>query len=143
MAKTKKEAKLKEKIAEKATENKAGICEDKKCPFHGSLSLRGRIFRGVVVKKFLKRVVIVLERTIYMKKVERFAKIMTKIHARLPDCLNDVINIGDYVEISECRKLSKLISFVVVKRLKTKAEMENLKEREKSWENKPKLGEEK
>jgi small subunit ribosomal protein S17 len=102
-------------------------CNDVNCPFHGTLSTRGRAFQGVVIKKFHKRVVIELERTIYIQKFERYAKSKTKLHARLPDCLASEVNIGDYIEINECRKLSKIVSFVVTKRLKTKAEMENQK----------------
>jgi len=90
---------------------------DPKCPFHGSLKLRGRIFRGKVIKKFPKRVVVEFERTLYVKKYERYAKSKTKLHARLPDCLAKDIMVGDYVEINECRPLSKLIKFAVIKKI--------------------------
>ena len=89
-------------------------CNDFACPKHGQISLRGRSFRGTVIKKFPKRVVIEFERTIYIKKYERYAKRKTKLHARLPDCIAKEINIGDYVEIMECRPISKIIHFVVV-----------------------------
>ena len=102
-------------------------CNDVNCPFHGTLSTRGRVFKGVVIRKFHKRVVIEFERTVYVQKFERYAKSKTKLHARLSDCLASEVNIGDYIEITECRKLSKIVSFVVTKRLKTKAEMENQK----------------
>jgi small subunit ribosomal protein S17 len=92
-------------------------CTDPSCPFHGGLKLRGRVFRGTVIKKFPKRVVIEFERTVYIKKYERFAKAKTKLHARLNDCMIH-INVGDYVEINECRPLSKLIKFVVTKKIK-------------------------
>jgi len=125
MAKTAKTEKVKE---QKIETNLA--CNDINCPFHGTLSTRGRVFDGVVIKKFHKRVVIQFERTIYIQKFERYAKTRTRLHARLPDCLANEINIGDYIEISECRKLSKIVSFVVIKRLKTKAEMENQKNKQ-------------
>jgi len=92
-------------------------CTDVRCPFHGSLSLRGRTFMGKVIKKFPKRIVIALERTIYIDKFERYAKKRTKLHAKLPDCLADTINVGDYAEIKECRKLSKIINFVAIKKI--------------------------
>jgi small subunit ribosomal protein S17 len=57
-------------------------------------------------------------RTVYLKKYERYAKKRTKLHARVPDCMADEINIGDYVEIKECRKVSKIINFVVVKKIR-------------------------
>ena len=90
------------------------ICKDLACPKHGHISLRGRSFKGTVVKKFPKRVVIEFERTIYIKKYERYAKRKTKLHARLPDCISKDINIGDYIEIKECRPISKIIHFVVI-----------------------------
>jgi small subunit ribosomal protein S17 len=81
-----------------------------------SMSLRGRSFKGKVIKKFPKRVVIEFERTLYLRKYERYAKRKTKLHARLPDELSKKINVGDYVEVKECRPLSKMIHFVVVGR---------------------------
>ncbi len=90
------------------------VCKDFACPRHGSISLRGRSFYGNVIKKFPKRVVIEFDRTIYVKKYERYAKRKTKLHARLPDCMLKDINVGDYIKIKECRPISKIIHFVVV-----------------------------
>jgi len=112
MAKEKTQPKNEEKI-------KASSCSDPKCPFHGSLKARGRIFRGVVIKKFPKRIAIEFERTVYIQKYERFANSKTKLHAHVPDCLAEGIAIGDYVEIMECRPLSKIISFVVMKKIRS------------------------
>lgn len=89
-------------------------CEDQFCPIHGKISLRGRTFKGKVIRKFPKRICIEFERVIYIKKYERYAKKKTKLHARLPDCMADEINIGDYIEIKECRPISKIIHFIVV-----------------------------
>ncbi|MAH06662.1 30S ribosomal protein S17 [Candidatus Pacearchaeota archaeon] len=89
-------------------------CNDFACHKHGNISLRGRSFKGTVIKKFPKRVVIEFERTFYVKKYERYAKKKTKLHARLPDCMSKEIDIGDYIEIKECRPISKIIHFVVV-----------------------------
>ncbi|MBT4166322.1 30S ribosomal protein S17 [archaeon] len=75
---------------------------------------RGRTFKGTVIKKFPKRVVIEFERTIYIKKYERYSKRKTKLHARLPEDMVKDIGIGDYIEIMECRPLSKIIHFIVV-----------------------------
>ena len=107
----------KEKIKQEKVEANT-ICTDVKCPFHGDLSVRGRAFSGTVIKKFPKRVCIEFERTVYIRKYERYAKAKTKLHARLPDCLEKSINIGDYIEIKQCRPLSKIIHFVVVKKIK-------------------------
>ena len=92
-------------------------CHDRVCPVHGQISLRGRNFRGKVIRKFPKRVCIEFERTIYIKKYERYAKRKTKLHARLPDCMARDINIGDYIEIKECRPISKIIHFIVTNKI--------------------------
>ena len=92
-------------------------CNDKKCHIHGNLKTRGRIFEGIVIRKFLKRITIELERMVYVRKYERYTKSKIKIHARLPDCMNEKINIGDLVKIRECRPLSKIIHFTVIEKL--------------------------
>lgn len=83
------------------------------------VSTRGRVFEGTVTKKFPKRVVVEFERTVYIKKYERFYKKMTRLHARLPDSMISEINIGDYIEIMECRPLSKTIHFIVIKKIRS------------------------
>ena len=112
--------KKKTKIAE--AEGKTEIvgteCKDKDCHIHGNLKFRGRIFKGKVTKKFHKRIMIEFERMVYVRKYERYYKSRTKIHARLTRCMEDQINIGDYVKIQECRPLSKLIHFVVIEKVK-------------------------
>ena len=97
-----------------ATVKEKTICNDLACPKHGHISLRGRNFKGTVIKKFPKRIVIEFERTIYIKKYERYAKRKTKLHARLPDCMSGDFDIGDYVEIKECRPISRIIHFIVI-----------------------------
>ena len=100
-----------------AEEKTTIVCNDRCCPKHGQISLRGRIFQGTVIKKFPKRISIELERTFFVKKYERYAKRKTKLHARLPDCMANEINIGDFVEIMECRPISKIIHFVTTKKI--------------------------
>ncbi len=86
------------------------------------VSTRGRTFEGTVTKKFPKRVVVEFERTVYVQKYERFYKKMTRLHARLPDSMINDINIGDYIQIKECRPLSKIIHFIVIKKIKSALE---------------------
>lgn len=103
------------KQEEKITQNS---CNDIDCPIHGNLSVRGRSFEGNVISKFNKRVTIEFERMIYIQKYERYSRSKTKIHARLPKCMNNEINIGDLIKVQECRPLSKIIHFVVIKKIK-------------------------
>ncbi|HED06058.1 MAG TPA: 30S ribosomal protein S17 [Ignavibacteria bacterium] len=95
-------------------------CKDKNCPIHGSLKIRGRIFEGIVTKKLHKRIAIEFERMTYVRKYERYKKSKTKIHARLPICMEDEVNVGDLIKIQECRPLSKIIHFVVIKNKENK-----------------------
>jgi len=92
-------------------------CSDRLCPFHAKngLKLRGRTFQGVVIKKLPMKVTIQFERMLKIQKYERYEKRKTKIHARLPDCLKDEINLGDLIEVSETRPISKTIHFVANK----------------------------
>ncbi len=94
------------------------ICNDKDCHIHGNLKIRGRTFKGKVIKKFHKRIVIEFGRMIYVRKYERYAKAKTKIHARLPICMEKEIEIGDLIKVQECRPLSKIIHFVVIGKVK-------------------------
>jgi len=94
-------------------------CTDKQCPFHGYLKLRGRSFKGYVVSKFPRRVAIEFERITYIPKFERHMKKKTRIHARLPDCMKQDIELGDYIEVRECRPLSKIIHFCVFKKIRS------------------------
>ena len=121
MKEKKEEAKnLKEK-KEEIVETEV-VCKEKDCNIHGNLKVRGRTFKGTVIKKFHKRVVIEFERMIYVRKYERYAKSKTKIHARLPVCMEKEINIGDLIRVQECRPLSKIIHFVVTKKIKGRDE---------------------
>ena len=90
------------------------ICNDRDCPVHGKLKMHGRTFEGVVVSKHHRRVAIEFERMVYVRKYERYSRLKTKIHARLPDCMEENIEVGNLIKISECRPLSKIIHFVVV-----------------------------
>jgi small subunit ribosomal protein S17 len=83
------------------------------------VSSRGRTFEGTVTKKFHKRVVIEFERTVYVKKYERFYRKKTRLHARISDELAKEINVGDYIKIRECRPLSKIIHFIVVEKIRS------------------------
>ena len=97
-------------------------CKNKNCHIHGSLNVRGRNFEGKVIKKLHKRLTIEFERMIYIRKYERYAKKKSKIHARLPICMDQEIKVGDLIRIQECRPLSKIIHFVVIKKIKGKEE---------------------
>ena len=106
------EAKKQDKKKKQETE-----CEDR-CPVHGTLSVRGRYFKGTVKKIVGRRLVIEWERMIYYPKFERFSRLKSTLHAHIPKCLLPEVKVGDYVEIGECRPLSKIIHFVLIRKIK-------------------------
>jgi small subunit ribosomal protein S17 len=106
--------KKKTKKPEKTPEIEGTLCTDSNCPTHGNLKIRGRIFEGIVKRKHSKRVAIEFERMVYIRKYERYAKFKTRIHARLPSCIEKEISLGDLIKVGECRPLSKIIHFVVL-----------------------------
>ena len=82
----------------------------------GTAVTRGRAFEGFVVKKFPMRVVIEMERTVYVQKYERFFKKKMRMHARLPQGMD--VQLGDLVRVRECRPLSKIIHAIVVEKIR-------------------------
>jgi len=92
-------------------------CNDSKCPWHGKLSVRGRVFTGEVVSdKAPKTVVVKWGYHHLIPKYERFERRHSSVVAYNPECIN--AKKGDVVRISECRPLSKTKSFVVIEVIK-------------------------
>ena len=114
--KNEKERKEEKKVA-------GAIEEERDCPIHGNLKTRGRAFEGKVIKKFPKRVTIELEKMVRIRKYERYSKSKTKLHARLPACMEKEVEVGDLIRIQECRPLSKIIHFAVIEKIKDKGEL--------------------
>jgi small subunit ribosomal protein S17 len=91
-------------------------CEDRNCPFHGSLAVRGRIFNGIVLSaKMDKTVIVQREYLQFSTKFVRYERRHSHIPSRNPPCLD--VKEGERVKIAECRPLSKTVSFVVVEKL--------------------------
>jgi small subunit ribosomal protein S17 len=124
-----KSSEKKEKAGKPAEKTVRTICKDKNCHIHGNLKTRGRTFQGRVIKKFPKRVVIEFERMIYVRKYERYYKSKTKLHARLPECIEKKVEVGDLIKIQECRPLSKLVHFVVIAKVNKEKNKREKKEK--------------
>jgi len=108
----------------KKTRNGIGIkaveptakCNDPKCPWHGSISLRGRIFEGIVTStKGIKTAIVKWGYTFFISKYERYERRHSRVVAYKPDCIE--LKIGDKVKIMECRPISKTKNFMVVEKL--------------------------
>ena len=95
-------------------ESKGKIVENEKNnPFNGSLSIRGKIFEGIVIDAKAKNTVVIQkESPIYFKKFKRYGRSKNKIHAHVPS--NISVEEGNFVVAAECRPLSKSVSFVVI-----------------------------
>jgi len=102
------------KTTEQKTKEQETKCEDKHCPIHGSLSVRGRIFEGTVFSsKAPKSATIEFERTRIIPKYERYEKRKTKLRVHNPTCIN--AKEGDLVRAAECRPISKTKRFVIIR----------------------------
>jgi len=94
-------------------------CEDWNCPFHGTLSVRGRVLDGVVISaKMDKTVVVRRDYLNYVPKFKRYERRHSHIPAHNPPCVG--AKEGDRVKVAECRPISKTVSFVVVEKLEEK-----------------------
>ena len=88
-------------------------CTDELCPFHGKLSVRGRLIKGKAVSVKAKNTIVVEKEYLhYIPKYMRYERRRSKIHAHLPPCLD--VKRGDVVQIAECRPLAKSVAFVVI-----------------------------
>eukprot|EP01102_Stenamoeba_stenopodia_P007403 TRINITY_DN2072_c0_g1_i1.p1 TRINITY_DN2072_c0_g1~~TRINITY_DN2072_c0_g1_i1.p1 ORF type:complete len:163 (+),score=37.30 TRINITY_DN2072_c0_g1_i1:113-601(+) len=88
---------------------------DKKCPFTGNVSIRGRILRGVVVSNKMTRTIVVRRDYLhYIRKYNRFEKRHTNISAHCSPAFR-TIKVGDIVTIGQCRPISKTVRFNVLK----------------------------
>jgi small subunit ribosomal protein S17 len=91
-------------------------CDDRNCPFHGTLSTRGRAMEGVVISaKMDKTVVVRRDYLKYVPKFKRYERRHSHIPAHSPPCIN--VKEGNRVKIAECRPISKTVSFVVVEKV--------------------------
>ena len=86
---------------------------DKKCPFTGSVTIRGRILKGLVISTKMKRTIIVRRDYLhYIVKYRRFEKRHKNIAVHCSPAFH--VKDGDVVTIGECRPLSKTVRFNVV-----------------------------
>uniref|UniRef100_A0A7S0UW42 Small ribosomal subunit protein uS17 N-terminal domain-containing protein n=1 Tax=Polytomella parva TaxID=51329 RepID=A0A7S0UW42_9CHLO len=91
-----------------------GTYIDKKCPFTGNVSIRGRILSGTIKSTKMNRTIVVRRDYLhYIRKYARYEKRHTNISAHVSPCFR--VKEGDQVVIGECRPLSKTVRFNVLK----------------------------
>jgi small subunit ribosomal protein S17 len=92
------------------------ICNSERCPFHGHLKVRGRIFKGRIVStKSTDTAIVEWDYYHYIQKYERYERKKTRIAVHLPGCIE--ARVDDTVKIGECRPLSKTKRFVVIEKV--------------------------
>jgi small subunit ribosomal protein S11e len=82
---------------------------DKKCPFTGMVSIRGRILTGRVVSTKMHRTLII--RREYLHFIPKYAR-YEKRHSNLAAHVSPAFRVedGDTVTVGQCRPLSKTVS---------------------------------
>merc|ERR1711907_438222 len=93
---------------------KEGRYIDKKCPFTGNVSIRGKVLRGVVHRTFMKNTITVRRDYLhYITKYQRYEKRHKMISVHCAPCFR--LNIGDLITFGQCRPLSKTVRFNVLR----------------------------
>lgn len=91
-------------------------CGSPSCAWHGTVSVRGRIFRGVVRHSKSKNTAMVeWGYHKFIPKYERYERRKTRVTAHNPDCIK--AKEGDIVIIGECRPISKTKKFIILAKL--------------------------
>jgi small subunit ribosomal protein S11e len=91
-----------------------GTYIDKKCPFTGNVSIRGRFLKAVVVSTKMTRTIIVRRDYLhFVSKYRRFEKRHKNYAAHCSPAFR--VAEGDVVVIGQCRPLSKTVRFNVIK----------------------------
>lgn len=91
-----------------------GTYIDKKCPFVGLVSIRGRILTGTVVSTKMHRTIILRREYLhYVPKYNRYEKRHRNLAAHLSPAFR--VNEGDIVTVGQCRPISKTVRFNVLR----------------------------
>merc|ERR1719217_1466365 len=91
-----------------------GTYVDKKCPFTGNVSIRGRILKGICLSAKMKRTIIIRrDYLMYVKKYRRYEKRHRNVAAHCSPAFT--VKEGDVVTVGQCRPLSKTVRFNVLK----------------------------
>ncbi|CAF9928889.1 MAG: ribosomal 40S subunit protein S11A [Gomphillus americanus] len=87
---------------------------DKKCPFTGQVSIRGRILTGTVVSTKMHRTLIIRREYLhFIPKYSRYEKRHKNLAAHVSPAFR--VEEGDTVTVGQCRPLSKTVKFNVLK----------------------------
>jgi small subunit ribosomal protein S11e len=91
-----------------------GSYVDKKCPFTGNVSIRGRILKAMVISTKMKRTVVIRRDYLqFVSKYRRFEKRHKNVSVHCSPCFLNVRE-GDVVTVGQCRPLAKTVRFNVL-----------------------------
>ncbi|CAI6000685.1 unnamed protein product [Closterium sp. NIES-64] len=91
-----------------------GTYIDKKCPFTGNVSIRGRILSGTVLSTKMNRTITIRRDYLhFVRKYQRYEKRHSNLSAHVSPCFR--VKEGDQVIVGQCRPLSKTVRFNVLK----------------------------
>ncbi|KAF8004698.1 hypothetical protein HF325_000155 [Metschnikowia pulcherrima] len=87
---------------------------DKKCPWVGDISIRGKIMTGTVVSTKMHRTIIIRRDYLhFVPKYNRYEKRHKNVAAHVSPAFR--VQEGDVVVVGQCRPLSKTVRFNVLK----------------------------
>jgi ribosomal protein uS17 len=88
---------------------------DKKCPFVGLVSIRGRILTGRVVSTKMHRTLVIRREYLhYVPKYNRYEKRHKNLAAHVSPAFR--VQEGDWVTVGQCRPLSKTVRSILTLR---------------------------
>jgi len=89
---------------------------DKKCPFVGLVSIRGRILTGRVVSTKMHRTLVIRREYLhYVPKYNRYEKRHKNLAAHVSPAFR--VQEGDWVTVGQCRPLSKTVRSIFILRV--------------------------
>nr|MDO8114423.1 30S ribosomal protein S17 [Candidatus Sigynarchaeota archaeon] len=100
-------------IGIKVTNVPQKACDDKHCPYHGAITVRGRLYEGTITSTKRQHTVTVRRDFLFkVKKYKRFERRNSKRSVHCPPCIT--CKVGDHVIFMETRKISKTVAAVVI-----------------------------
>jgi small subunit ribosomal protein S11e len=90
---------------------------DKKCPFTGNVSIRGRILKALVISTKMKRTIVV--RRDYLQFISKYRRFEKRHSTMSVHCSPAFVGVseGDVVTIGQCRPLAKTVKFNVLEHM--------------------------
>jgi small subunit ribosomal protein S17 len=90
-------------------------CSDPRCPFHGRITIRGKLREGVIIKyRSPRTAVLQIDYLHFVRKYQRYERRRSRIHVHVPPCIE--VKEGDRVLVGECRPLAKTVAHVVLEK---------------------------